>query len=1311
MKTLLAVLIVAGMIFTTVMPVNYATNEDNSIIIDDRDELDCQSTQSEEMVVELQLGEHKINVDGTGTSSLTYPGSDIIGLPGAPALPVKKYRLLLPPNADPDSVIVNLIADTSEHLSGKFSFSKNLPPATFREDGSMYISEEADYSWVYSLDSPWPDEIIGNREVHYMRQAPILTFDYYPCQFIPTWQEVIEHTDVKVSVSWKQNDKTLSDPLTLKFLSRMKEDIDNFEIADKSYNNNYDRDSTGSTYAIIATNDILDNCGALEFFWDFLEAKGFSVLGVTEDDYGYTTGKQRVLNIRQWLINHYVSDSIEYVLLIGNPDPYDETHPAGSVRDLPMLMCSPRHGSGDGYENSPTDYFYADLTGNWDKDGDGYYGEYIGDGGTGGVDFYSEVLVGRIPFYGSYTDVNNILTRTMNYDGTCDEEWKQHMLLPMAISNYANEDRLGWARTDGLDLPQNVFNNILTPVGMDGTVMYEGEGLSPVSPSAYHYDMDINEANFISEFNQGYGTVFWWAHGGNATAYRKYWYIDDGDGVPEYGEMNWVGFVDNSMVSLQTDQPAFFYQASCNNGAPEHWYNLGHSLLKRGAAINTISSTRVSWYMIGTWNPTWSQTRSDNAGIGYFYFDCLLNSFMTVGESLYTVTATTGHDWEGQSWMNKMDFNIYGDPSLLYYCVPPTVTVTQPNTALAWPQGSSQTITWTTTPGTYSPSTVDIYYSAVGAYGPYEQIAVGEPDDGSFIWSPIPNIVSSTNCYVLVVVTDRGDFVESDISDVAFSITNIRAPIRIDADSDFDSAHGVTGGSGTASEPWIIEGWIIDGSGYGYCAYIGNTTKHFILRNCEFYGANGAYNFPYYTHAGVTLYNAQNGVITCNEIHSNNRTGIYLLDSSNNNEVTENNCSNNLYRHGIGISDSLWNVVISNDCLNNGQAGIGLWSSSFNYLAENVCVSNGNYGIYCDNSENNSIESNICKMNYAGLVTTSASNTNTLSGNNCTDNNYGIANNCSNFNIIDSNYCGSNHDPGGGIGIWESVYCEITNNFVTNNDIGLNLETCDYAWIAYNTVSHNTDYGIYMKDSNENAICHNNIISNNIQASVWGVNEWDDGYPLGGNYWSNHVVADYYCGPGQDIPGGDGICDSAYLNGPSLRDNYPLMAPWGLKHFNISLQAGWNLISIPLRMEDYSIPYVLDSIYGKWDSVKYYDSEDVNRPWKSYKTGGMVNNIENIYPHMGIWIHTTEACQFTIPGHLMGSTGRILRTGWNLVGYPTLSPLSAYDTLSGTGADIISVYQSASPYILDITDLSTVTMVAGNGYWVHVPADTWWIMD
>lgn len=57
------------------------------------------------------------------------------------------------------------------------------------------------------------------------------------------------------------------------------------------------------------------------------------------------------------------------------------------------------------------------------------------------------------------------------------------------------------------------------------------------------------------------------------------------------------------------------------------------------------------------------------------------------------------------------------------------------------------------------------------------------------------------------------------------------------------------------------------------------------------------------------------------------------------------------------------------------------------------------------------------------------------------------------------------------------------------------------------------------------------------------VNIWDDGYPSGGNFWSDYTGTDNFSGPGQDIPGSDGIGDTPYAF-VGAQDNYPLMRPF-----------------------------------------------------------------------------------------------------------------------------------------------------------------------
>jgi hypothetical protein len=57
-------------------------------------------------------------------------------------------------------------------------------------------------------------------------------------------------------------------------------------------------------------------------------------------------------------------------------------------------------------------------------------------------------------------------------------------------------------------------------------------------------------------------------------------------------------------------------------------------------------------------------------------------------------------------------------------------------------------------------------------------------------------------------------------------------------------------------------------------------------------------------------------------------------------------------------------------------------------------------------------------------------------------------------------------------------------------------------------------------------------------------NSWDDGYPSGGNYWSDHNGTDSFCGPYQNETGGDGIGDTPYVINDNNVDHYPLMQPF-----------------------------------------------------------------------------------------------------------------------------------------------------------------------
>ncbi|MEW5937603.1 MAG: NosD domain-containing protein [Candidatus Thermoplasmatota archaeon] len=350
-----------------------------------------------------------------------------------------------------------------------------------------------------------------------------------------------------------------------------------------------------------------------------------------------------------------------------------------------------------------------------------------------------------------------------------------------------------------------------------------------------------------------------------------------------------------------------------------------------------------------------------------------------------------------------------------------------------------------------------------------------------------------------------------------------RLPIRIDSNADFNAAHGVVNwatGDGSAGNPWVIENYYIDGTGYGYCIYVGNTTDYFVVRDCYLYGASGVWNPPYYTESGLTLSNVQNGTIANNTASSNNNYGIYLASSSgntlanntasnnsegiylllsSNNTIANNTAPNSFF--GIYLDASSDNTILDNTVFLNSIRGIYIKSSSNNTIANNT-VSSNDFGIHLWDTSTNNITNNIASSNHWGGIFLSFSNNTTIAHNTASNNNY------SGIYISDSN-----------------------NNTITNNTASLNNEcgvclytSCTSNTIANNTLSNNGE-GIHLYSSESNTIANNTMVNDGI--FIWGdlLEHWNthsidtsntvNGKPV--RYWKNQTGGTVPPGAGQVI--------------------------------------------------------------------------------------------------------------------------------------------------------------------------------------------------
>jgi len=128
-----------------------------------------------------------------------------------------------------------------------------------------------------------------------------------------------------------------------------------------------------------------------------------------------------------------------------------------------------------------------------------------------------------------------------------------------------------------------------------------------------------------------------------------------------------------------------------------------------------------------------------------------------------------------------------------------------------------------------------------------------------------------------------------------------------------------------------------------------------------------------------------------------------------------------------------------------------------------------------------------------------------------------------------------------GVIVNSSSGCTLICNTLTSSSYGILLGHSSSTNIVSNIIKNN-DCGIWIYSDNNN-IYHNNFINNVNQVNSFAsANIWDNGYPSGGNYWSDYEET--Y--PDAEEIDNSGIWNIPYWIDENNQDNYPLMKPWGV---------------------------------------------------------------------------------------------------------------------------------------------------------------------
>ncbi len=290
-------------------------------------------------------------------------------------------------------------------------------------------------------------------------------------------------------------------------------------------------------------------------------------------------------------------------------------------------------------------------------------------------------------------------------------------------------------------------------------------------------------------------------------------------------------------------------------------------------------------------------------------------------------------------------------------------------------------------------------------------------------------------------------------------------------------------GSGSWSDPYIIEDVLINSLDGEFCISIWGSNVYFIIRNCYLYNVDWATDY-----APILLENTNNGRIFGNTLEDG-QTGIYLFNCDNN-SISNNEFNDLVY--GIHLEYSHHNAISNNDIETHTYA-IMMEDSRYNNVSLNSLIDINHVGFRILDSDHNIITKNTI-IYHSGIASSGmeliSSINNTISG---------------------------NHIENGATGIF--FYGGNRENVFNDNIIRDNLRGMEF---AYGSSGNNTIYN--------NCFVANDYRGNAIDDGA--NNNWDNG--SSGNYW------DDYSGVDND---NDGIGDSSYniTGSAGSSDNYPLM--------------------------------------------------------------------------------------------------------------------------------------------------------------------------
>ena len=333
---------------------------------------------------------------------------------------------------------------------------------------------------------------------------------------------------------------------------------------------------------LIITPNITGFIDAVKPLMDWKNEKGVKTIILS--NFSLYEGRDDAEKIRNMIKWYYENENIQWVLLAG--DAQIDLIPIREVYN-PDVIVVPENSECCGFNNyyKPTDFYYADLTGTWDSDGNDIWGEssIYNDYGMDEISWTPDIYVGRFPASDAI-ELGEMVNKTLKYEKNPNiGNWMNKMLLAGAISSF-----YGYPDTTDEDearLTEYIWSNYVLDE-MTFTHLHKTTGsFTPISPNPPNSEAVLDNNNFDTNFDSGYSTVMFAGHG-------------DTTRMVSIGISGSVYDTTDASTSGNINMPSLFYGDSCYSASYDNDNNIGELLIKRpnAGAIGFIGALRASWY-------------------------------------------------------------------------------------------------------------------------------------------------------------------------------------------------------------------------------------------------------------------------------------------------------------------------------------------------------------------------------------------------------------------------------------------------------------------------------------------------------------------------------------------------------------------------------------------------------------------------------------------------------------------------------------------------------------------------------------------